>query len=524
MQAGEAAEGDDEISGLLTALTRQPSVSSRGTSSESCLPQDGAAEGGAAASGDADYDEKLRQWQQRRKARAKTKRNSTEGGSSYGDVVKCAIASNATMDGLEETMRRRGLLLKNLKMLAQGSFAHVYTALWFNQGTKAEQEVAVKVMRGAAAAAGKMPRWLQREIEVQQSQQHPHLVSVCEASLDSDPYVMVLEYCAGGTLQEALQTVKLLPPGAKPQLSRLSWAQRTKIAKDVASGMLHLHSQRLVHRDLKTQNILLLRSIESLADEPHAKVGDFGMARVVEEQGKTTGVMTSTVGSWIYMAPEIMMSGTYDEKVDVWSFAMVVYEIITEILPFTNTPGAKNANSVKLGLHLLRGLRPTASAIREDSPQDLVNLMGECWAGDAAQRPSFNDVFEQLSLEYDKAIGKAPKEADDDVDLDLGRPHWLRLSSCHAQPTLPSMLEEEQSVGYDSQGRSAFDSEATNAGDGGLPKTPLAQAHVPLMSPSIELPSAADVRSESTRRLSCFSGCGDCLGKLVSNRRQTSCD
>mmetsp|Transcript_149 Transcript_149/g.399 ORF Transcript_149/g.399 Transcript_149/m.399 type:complete len:573 (-) Transcript_149:102-1820(-) len=537
---GDEDDSSEDITRLLTSLTGTSTsctpAGSRRASAETILPQDVPPETiPEEGSGDADYDEKLRRWQQHRKAKKSSKE------ASYGNMLKNQ-AQEAPLDGsIEDLLRQRGLDVSGVEMLAQGSFAHVYKGSWTEPGRTESRMVAVKIMRGSAGATAgtNMPKWLQREIEVQQSQTHKHLVSVCKASLEREPCILLLEYCAGGSLQDLLQSVQ--KGGQKPQLWKLAWPQRLKIATDVAAGMLHLHSQRLIHRDLKPLNILLTHAVTSLTMEPHAKVGDFGMARAMEEQGKTNGVMTSTVGSWVYMAPEIMGgSGTYDEKVDVWSYAMVLYEILAEMVPFTNT-NAKTANGVKLGLHLLRGLRPVTTTIPEDAPPCMVTLMGRCWATDPGQRPSFHDVHEELQSEYAKApVGSTPAESPTSAsDGDLAALKWMRISSCQAQPSLQTMMEEDaqdtsQYNSVSSMGDGVSESSRTSPTAGGakLKKVPLwnkaigeksPEATIRLVSERLANSPAGAERPEPVldKRPStgCFAGCSDLFRKLVSSSK-----
>mmetsp|Transcript_46689 Transcript_46689/g.108819 ORF Transcript_46689/g.108819 Transcript_46689/m.108819 type:complete len:547 (-) Transcript_46689:155-1795(-) len=537
MQDGEAAQFQDDdaedITGLLSALTTDSSSrsGSRRASAETILPQDVPAEDIAEASGDAGYDEKLRRWQEHRKAKK------GKAGANYGSLVKNQQTTPPIDGSLEDDLAQRGIHVTGMEMLAQGSFAHVYRGSWTKSGSQESQMVAVKVMRGAAGspAGNSIPRWLLREIEVQQSQTHKHLVSVCQASLEREPYILLLEYCAGGTLQDLLESVKM--DWQKPRLWKVSWPQRMKIAMDVAAGMVHLHSQRLIHRDLKPLNILLVRAVTSLHLEPHAKVGDFGMARAMEEQGKSSGVMTSTVGSWVYMAPEIMNSGTYDEKVDVWSYAMVLYEILAELVPFTNT-NAKTANGVKLGLHLLRGLRPVTTTIPEDVPPCMVTLMGRCWATDPAQRPSFDELHDELQEEYDKApVGADKAESPSNAaDGDLVVPKWLRISSCQAQPSLQTMLEEDtqDTSQYNSQsslGDGAHESSRTSpsaqrkgqaqllvdTGEAGEESSRPLRVAFSIPSESLVQGSEAHELDKRQRSGQCFAGCQDLLRKLASS-------
>jgi len=115
------------------------------------------------------------------------------------------------------------------------------------------------------------------------------------------------------------------------------------------------------------------------------------MAVFLEEGEEGRRVLTSEVGSWRYMAPEVAccsdgMERQYDERVDIYSYAMVLYELVTEHVPFFQAP---QRAVLKIGLLLLSGQRPDLSYVPEETPPVLRDVMVQSWAGDPAQRPAF---------------------------------------------------------------------------------------------------------------------------------------
>jgi serine/threonine protein kinase len=179
------------------------------------------------------------------------------------------------------------------------------------------QEVAVKQMRDMEDETT-----IHRELCVLTSVCHDHIVKLYGIVGDAHPLQLCLEYCEGGSLFELLHITYRVP---------LSWSQRLKILSDTAGAIDQLHSYdpKIVHRDLKSLNILLLRRIQSQNDTPHAKVCDFGFARELEEGAD----MTKGAGTPQWMAPEVSSSTDYTEAADTFSFAIVAFEVVCRRVP-----------------------------------------------------------------------------------------------------------------------------------------------------------------------------------------------
>jgi serine/threonine protein kinase len=160
----------------------------------------------------------------------------------------------------------------------------------------------------------------------------------------------------------------------------LSLRKRMKMAKEAALGINWLHSgkQQFIHRDLKLSNLLVTHDF-------HVRVADFGLTRVKDKKG---GDGDTPQGSPAYMAPEVYM-GHYDEKCDVYSFGMVLWEMLTQERVFADIP-----NLQKLMFAVVEeGRRP---ALPPNTPTSLRNLITACWDASPAKRPSFKEILEQL--------------------------------------------------------------------------------------------------------------------------------
>merc|ERR1712107_107050 len=131
-------------------------------------------------------------------------------------------------------------------------------------------------------------------------------------------------FCAGGTIFTLVHQRTVMS---------LRWSQRLKIALDEAKGMNFLHRRQVIHRDLKSLNLLLAAHVSGPADTPSVKISDFGLSRALSEQ-PSQACMTSGAGTYHWMAPEVLDGQFYDEKVDVYSYGVLLYELICRRIPF----------------------------------------------------------------------------------------------------------------------------------------------------------------------------------------------
>jgi len=284
-------------------------------------------------------------------------------------------------------------------LLGSGAQAHVFKAEWtraFSSGTSSIV-VAVKRLRRVDIVC--------REREAMAlHMDHPNVVK-CFDYTTVPPYLIVSEFCAGGSLFGALYESSL----------HLSIRQRVKILADVASGMRYLHAQTpsIIHRDLKSPNVLLTKYIRAVDQEPMAKVTDFGLSRFSRDQQSTGSsnarAYTMGVGTWRWMAPEMFFasdSDDYDEKVDVYSFGIVAYEVLVQKVPYAaEFPDLKDADP-RMGLRVLDGLRPDVSELNPKFPLVLTEIMVKCWADQPSSRPAFQELEPIMAELYVSLSGR----------------------------------------------------------------------------------------------------------------------
>lgn len=224
-----------------------------------------------------------------------------------------------------------------------------------------------------------------REVDILPRLCHPNLVEFVGVITVAEPFRIITEYCEGGCLFEILHNLDEV---------HLEWSQQIKMIRDTAEAMHYLHtfSPMIIHRDLKSLNLLLLTEIKSNQDEPLVKVSDFGLSRMKDQAPDSEwGKMTIAAGTCHWMAPEVVAGETYDEKVDVYSFGMIMFEVICREVPFEEEDPQQVVSMVGMGQ------RPDPEAIPPDCPPPLRKIMEECWAQDPKTRPSFDVVLPTIN-------------------------------------------------------------------------------------------------------------------------------
>ena len=160
------------------------------------------------------------------------------------------------------------------------------------------------------------------------------------------------------------------------------------ILKEIAQGMQFLHVNNFIHRDLKSLNILLGNEINSESDQIHVKITDFGLTKIFKEDE----YMTGQLGTCHWMAPEVLGSSSYTQKADVYSFAIVMYEVITRETPYKG----KNQEEIRTQV-LHHGLRPDLSLVPPSCPGALRSLMIMCWDENCEHRCCFSQILSILN-------------------------------------------------------------------------------------------------------------------------------
>ncbi|XP_020219110.1 integrin-linked protein kinase 1 [Cajanus cajan] len=253
--------------------------------------------------------------------------------------------------------------------IGKGSFGEILRAHW--RGTP----VAVKRILPSLSDDRLVIQDFRHEVNLLVKLRHPNVVQFLGAVTDRKPLMLITEYLRGGDLHKYLKDKGALSPSTA-----------ISFALDIARGMAYLHNEPnvIIHRDLKPRNVLL---VNSSAD--HLKVGDFGLSKLIKVQSShDVYKMTGETGSYRYMAPEVFKHRRYDKKVDVFSFAMILYEMLEGEPPFSNYEPYDGAK------YVAEGHRPSFRA--KGYVSDLRELTEQCWAADINQRPSFIEILKRL--------------------------------------------------------------------------------------------------------------------------------
>ena len=228
---------------------------------------------------------------------------------------------------------------KLLERRGRGGMAEVYKA----HHPKLDRVVAVKILHGYLAEGPDFLGRFEREAKAVANLRHPHIVQIHDFDVDNDTYYMVMEYIAGGTLQDLMNAA-----GEKGEYIPLG--QVLAILQEVAGAMDYAHDKGIIHRDIKPSNILLDETGEAF-------LADFGIARMVSTtQFTSTGAL---IGTPTYMSPEQSKGMELTPVSDIYSLGIILYEVLTGQAPFAaDTPLAVIQKHVSEPLPAPEKLRP----------------------------------------------------------------------------------------------------------------------------------------------------------------------
>ncbi|KAL8246283.1 hypothetical protein R6Q59_007499 [Mikania micrantha] len=183
---------------------------------------------------------------------------------------------------------------------------------------KISKTVAIKRLFSRADEQGK--QGFSTEIELLTSCQHPNIVSLLGFSREAHEMILVFEYAFNGSLSGYL--------GSSGKKINLTWAQRLQICLDIAHGINYLHTNMIIHRDIKSENILLDENLK-------AKVTDFGLSKFHPKKQQATTFYTKNIaGTEVYMDPEYLTTSKYKRESDVYSFGVVLFEVLSGSLAY----------------------------------------------------------------------------------------------------------------------------------------------------------------------------------------------
>ncbi|XP_054720184.1 probable serine/threonine-protein kinase nek3 [Uloborus diversus] len=208
-----------------------------------------------------------------------------------------------------------------MRKLGQGTYGKVQLAINRETG----QEVAVKTIKKAKVETEKDLVRIRREIQIMSSIQHPHIIHIYEVFENKDKIVLVMQYARGGELFNYLMEKKVL-----------SDLEARRIFRQIAAAIYYCHKNKICHRDLKLENVLL-------DEKGNAKIVDFGLSNVFDEKH----LLDTYCGSPLYASPEIVKGVPYyGPEVDCWSMGVVLYTLVYGAMPFDGSDFGKLVSQI----------------------------------------------------------------------------------------------------------------------------------------------------------------------------------
>ncbi|MCC7449096.1 MAG: protein kinase [Anaerolineae bacterium] len=282
-----------------------------------------------------------------------------------------------------------------MERLGRGGMADVYRA--YQPGM--DRYVAVKVMHGHLATDPSFITRFKREAQSVGNLRHPNIVQVIDFDVQNDEYYMVMEYIEGDSLKAMLQR-----RGALPVDDALD------IAIKLADALAYAHGEGMIHRDIKPANVMLAKSGKPI-------LTDFGIARIINASGLT--VSGAFVGTPSYVSPEAGRGEQVDERADIYSLGIVLYEMLTGKVPYdADTPYAVILKHINDPLPLPRQLGATLPGVVE---RVVLTALAKTKEDRFQTAAAFRDALIQAKAE-------APHE----------EPTAVGLSAAGTQPAVPT--------------------------------------------------------------------------------------
>ncbi|XP_048210595.1 proto-oncogene tyrosine-protein kinase ROS isoform X2 [Perognathus longimembris pacificus] len=311
-----------------------------------------------------------------------------------------AIHALPTQEEIERlpTFPREKLTLRVL--LGSGAFGEVYegTAIDILGAGSGEIKVAVKTLKKGSTDQEKVE--FLKEAHLMSKFNHPNILKQLGVCLLNEPQYIILELMEGGDLLTYLRKARK----SKFHGPLLNLVDLVDVCVDISEGCVYLEKLHFIHRDLAARNCLV--SVKDYTSPSRVvKIGDFGLARDIYKNDyyrkRGEGLLPVR-----WMAPESLMDGIFTTQSDVWSFGILIWEILT----LGHQPYPAHSN--------LDVLNYVQTGGRLEPPQncadDLWNLMTQCWAQEPEQRPTFHKIQEQLQLFRNfslRSIPQGPNEA-----------------------------------------------------------------------------------------------------------------
>jgi len=233
-----------------------------------------------------------------------------------------------------------------LEQIGSGGMSYVFKA----KDAILDRFVAIKVIKNEYAQDTTYLTKFKTEAQSAAALEHPNIVNIYDVGTDNGEYFIVMEYIEGITLKTYIE-----------KKGKLTFKEATSIGIQVSRGIEAAHNKGIVHRDIKPQNIMI-------SSEGKVKVTDFGIARA------TTGntVSNEAMGSVHYISPEQARNGYVDQKSDIYSLGIVMFEMLTGHVPFDGD------NAVSVAIQHLQQDLPDIRSMAPETPISIIGIIGKC--------------------------------------------------------------------------------------------------------------------------------------------------
>ena len=263
-----------------------------------------------------------------------------------------------------------------LKRVGSGGMADVYMA----KDHKLNRNVAVKVLKSEYVEDEKFLKKFETEAQAVARLSHPNIVNIYDVGMEDGINYIVMELAEGITLKEYIRKKGYLSP-----------KETVEISTQIASAISHAHKNHIIHRDIKPQNILV-------SDTGIIKVTDFGIAKATSSNTVTS--TATAMGSVHYISPEQAKGRFCDEKSDIYSLGITMYEMVTGHVPFDH----ENGVTIAL-MHLQNEITPP-SQIRDGIPDSLEKIILKCTMKKPEERyQTADDLIADLRLVFEDTSG-----------------------------------------------------------------------------------------------------------------------
>ncbi|MDO5440637.1 MAG: Stk1 family PASTA domain-containing Ser/Thr kinase [Erysipelotrichaceae bacterium] len=243
-----------------------------------------------------------------------------------------------------------------IKTIGHGGMADVYLAL----DTILNREVAIKVLKADMSSDPISLERFNREANASTKISHPNIVDIYDVGEDDNQHYIVMEYVKGFTLKQLIQRRGAIPP-----------REAVWMTKQLAGALMEAHKNGLIHRDIKSQNVLI-------KDDGTIKLADFGIAMLNNSMQLTS--KDSVLGSVHYLAPELAKGGAASMQSDIYSLGIVFYELLTGDVPFkADTP-------VQIALMHIKNQIPDVRKFNPQISQSIVNVLAKATAKETKDR------------------------------------------------------------------------------------------------------------------------------------------